>query len=71
MESISKEFSKVEKKQQEVAESAVDNIDKMINEIREAQGRLEIGGYLNHSYNQVKQFLNTCLLQTLRTLVLL
>ncbi|CAG8434900.1 8772_t:CDS:2 [Funneliformis mosseae] len=41
MESISKEFSKVEKKQQEVADLTVDNIEKMINEIQEAQKRLE------------------------------
>ncbi|CAI2181461.1 5379_t:CDS:2 [Funneliformis geosporum] len=41
MELISKEFSKVEKKQKEVADSTVDNIEKMINEIQEAQKRLE------------------------------
>ncbi|CAB4395738.1 unnamed protein product [Rhizophagus irregularis] len=41
MDSISKEFSKVEKKQQEVADSTIDNIDKIINEIQEAQKRLE------------------------------
>jgi len=53
MDSISKEFSKVEKKQQEVADSTIDNIDKIINEIQEAQKRLETG----KSYvilNQVK-----------------
>ena len=54
MDSISKEFSKVEKKQQEVADSTIDNIDKIINEIREVQKRLGTGKYSKLLLNKVK-----------------
>ncbi|RIA82533.1 CTLH/CRA C-terminal to lish motif domain-containing protein [Glomus cerebriforme] len=60
MDPISKEFSKVEKKQQEVADLTIDNIDKIINEIREAQKRLEtdpasIGATLNELEQKFKE----------------